>query len=247
MDKSNLKNILTAVRDIINRSFANAIRKAQSAEKQARNARLAANASQTTANNARAAANAAQTAADRAQSAANAAQETADVAQATSDKVQTSIDDSFILVQQEFIFDKKTVGRDSFRFNAFSYYKISEFAPSKESVVSFVGTRETGDILSNIIHGTGCDHYGMFIVVTSTSNPTLPPTNDSPPMSISPPSTGLYALYEAGNTFTTAGTAKFTLTSKQAIVLMSSTQGSVKKFKITVDDTGTISATEVTQ
>lgn len=246
MDKLNLKNILTVVRDIINRSFANAIRKAQFAEKQARNAWLAANASQTTANNARAAANAAQTAADRAQSAANAAQETADVAQATSNKVQTSIDDSFVLAQQEFIFDKKTVGRDSFEFNAFSYYKISEFAPSKESVVSFVGTRETGDIFSVIIHGTGCDHYGMFIVVTSTKHPTLPPTNDSPPMSISPPSTGLYAIYEVGNATLTAGTAKFTLTDKQAIVLTSFTQGSTKKFKITVDDSGTISATEVT-
>ena len=32
----------------------------------------------------------------------------------------------------------------------------------------------------------------------------------------------------------------------KAIILTSSTAGSTKKFKITVDDTGTLSATEVT-
>ena len=63
---------------------------------------------------------------------------------------------------------------------------------------------------------------------------------------ISPPSTGLYALHEAGNITMTAGTAKFTLTSKQAVVLVSSAPNSTKKFKITVDDNGTLSATEVT-
>lgn len=59
MTKVNLKNILTAVRDIINRSSEIGIRKAQAAEKRADNAQTAADNAQTTAN-------AAQTAADNA-------------------------------------------------------------------------------------------------------------------------------------------------------------------------------------
>ena len=78
MTKANLKNILAAVRDIINRSSEIGIRKAQAAEKRADNAQTAANAAQTTADNAQSTANAAQTAADNAQSTANAAQTAAD-------------------------------------------------------------------------------------------------------------------------------------------------------------------------
>ena len=184
--------------------------------------------------------------AETAQATADNAQATAETAQATAETAQTSINDSFIQYQKEFLFDKKTFGRDSFRFNAFSYYKIAEFAPSKESVVSFVGTRENGESWSRILHGTGCDEYGLFIVVTSTNKPTLPFEDTESSVEISPPSTGLYARYEVGNASMTAGTAKFTLTSKQAVVLVSSTLNSTKKFKITVDDAGTLSATEVT-
>lgn len=204
MKKANLKNILTAVRDIINRSSGAVIRKAQSAEKQANNA------------------------------------------QATANNAQATINGSLILVQQEFSFDKETAERDSFVYKTFNYYKISEFAPSKERVVSFVGTNEYGDSRSIITHGTGCDAYGAFIVVTSTKNPALPGIDIESFVEISPPSTGLYALFEVGNSNTTAGTAKFTLTPGQAIVLASSTLSSTKKFKITVDDNGTLSATEVT-
>ena len=78
MTKENLKNVLTVVRDIINRSSETGIRKAQAAEKQAYNAQAAANAAQTTADNAQATANAAQTTADNAQATANAAQTTAE-------------------------------------------------------------------------------------------------------------------------------------------------------------------------
>ena len=262
MTKANLKNILAAVRDIINRSSEVGIRKAQAAEKRADNAQTAAtNAqitadnAQTTADNAQAAAGNAQTAADNAQAAANAAQTTADnaqtaanAAQTDADNAQATINNIFVSGQREleFSFDKKTDGRDSFVFNAYRYYKISEFAPSKESVISFVGTRENGDNLSYITHGIGCDGYGLFIVVTSTSNPTLPIEGTEVTMGFSPPSTGLYAMYTVGNISMTAGTAKFTVKSGQAIVLMSSTADSTKKFKITVDDSGTLSATEVT-
>ena len=50
MTKANLKNILTAVRDIINRSSEAAIRKAEAAQATANNAQTAADNAQTTAN-----------------------------------------------------------------------------------------------------------------------------------------------------------------------------------------------------
>ena len=50
----------------------------------------------------------------------------------------------FSMVQKTFegSFDKVTEGRDTFRFNNQDYYKISEFSPSREDVISFSGTRE---------------------------------------------------------------------------------------------------------
>ena len=242
MTKENLKNVLTVVRKMIRRSSETA----ETAQTTADNAQTTADNAQTTADNAQTTAETAQTTAETAQTTADNAQATAETAQTTADNAQTSINDSFIQRQKEFLFDKKTVGRDSFRFNAFGYYKISEFAPSKESVVSFEGTRENGESWSRISHGTGCDEYGLFIVVTSTNNPTLPSGDAGSSVEISPPSTGLYAMYEVGNASVTAGTAKFTLTGKQAVVLVSSTPNSTKKFKVTVDDAGILSATEVT-
>ena len=235
MTKEYLKNVLTVVRKMIRRS-----------SETAETAQTTAETAQATADNAQATADNAQATADNAQATADNAQATADNAKTTAETAQTSINDSFIQEQKEFLFDKKTVGRDSFRFNAFGYYKISEFAPSKENVVSFVGTRENGDIFSRVSHGIGCDEYGLFIVVTSTNNPTLPSGDAGSSVEISPPSTGLYARYEVGNAVVTAGTAKFTLTGKQAVVLVSSTPNSAKKFKVTVDDAGALSATEVT-
>ena len=57
MTKANLKNILTAVRDIINRSSEAAIRKAEAAQATANNAQTAADNAQTAADNAQTTAN----------------------------------------------------------------------------------------------------------------------------------------------------------------------------------------------
>ena len=78
MTKVNLKNILTAVRDIINRSSEIGIRKAQAAEKRADNAEAKANNAKRTADQAQTTAEIALTTATNAQATANTAKTTAD-------------------------------------------------------------------------------------------------------------------------------------------------------------------------
>lgn len=152
-----------------------------------------------------------------------------------------------------FTFDKQTTDRDTFVFNSFNYYKISDFNPDSADVISFNGTRATGDDYNIIKTGTNCVEYGLFIVVNSPGSCSLP-VNDQLTMYFTASSSGLYASYEEGNehmtagtaNFETAGTAIFEIKNKTGIVLYSSTINSEKKFKISVDDSGTLSATEVT-
>ena len=150
-----------------------------------------------------------------------------------------------------FTFDKQTSGRDTFNFNAFNYYKISDFNPAPEDVISFKGTRESGGDYSEITTGKNCVRYGLFIVVASAGGCSLP-ISETNTDSFTAPSAGLYAQYEEGNQNMTAGTGEFTLRASTGssyitgLLLKSSTTDSTKKFKITVDDSGTLKATEVT-
>ena len=150
-----------------------------------------------------------------------------------------------------FTFDKQTSGRDTFNFNSFNYYKISDFNPAPENVTSFKGTRESGAELSSITIGSNCVEYGFFIVVASAGDCSLSVTDSV--FSFTAPSAGLYACYKENNAAMTAGTGEFTLKPSSenyiyitGLLLKSSTLSSTKKFKITVDDSGTLSATEVT-
>ena len=177
-------------------------------------------------------------------------QTTADNAQTTADKNKEVLAGAFSSVAT-FTFDKQTSGRDTFVFNAFDYYKISDFNPSPSDVSSFKGTKENGDEFSEINTGNNCVQYGLFIVVASAGVCSIP--NGSHTLSFTAPSAGLYARYGEDNSSMTAGTAEFTLRNPNGnytyiagLFLRSSTTGSTKKFKITVDDSGTISATEVT-
>lgn len=145
-----------------------------------------------------------------------------------------------------FTFDKQTSGRDTFRLNGFNYYKISDFNPSPENVISFKGTKENGAKSSTIILGSNCVRYGLFIVIAASGNCCLPETGNDSIDNFTAPSAGLYAMYNKGNTHTTAGKGEFTLISTDGLTVRSSTYGSTKKFRITVDDSGTISTKEVT-
>ena len=149
-----------------------------------------------------------------------------------------------------FTFDKQTSGRDTFNVNAFNYYKISDFNPAPEDVISFTGITEDGHEFSNVTIGNNCVGYGSFIVVASAGVCSIA-ISETTTRSFTAPSAGLYAIYKVDNPRFTAGTGEFTLRASTGslfitgLLLKSSTSGSTKKFKITVDDSGTITATEV--
>lgn len=137
-------------------------------------------------------------------------------------------------------FDKVTEGRDTFKFNAFNYYKISEFSPSREDIISFSGTLENGDVWSKITEGENCCEYGFFIVVYKAGPCKL--SVSSTVYSFNAPSAGLYARYESGNVSQTAGTYNFTYKIMRNIIQSSTT---FKRYYLDVDDNGTLTATEV--
>lgn len=237
------------MRDIINRSFETGIRKAQSAEERAYKAQTTAETVQITADSAKVTAEAAQTIGEAAQS--------------TINQLQASMGD-VLYKKASFIFDKQTNGRDNFVFNGWKHYKISEFAPNSADIVSFYGTKESGDPVSGYVEGTNCYGYGFFIVVTTPGICSLifeTTPGSQATMKFTAQSTGLYARFTEGNPKMTAGVGEFIFpfsysnadVNLQTIVsnfdyigINSSTAGSTKKYRITVDDTGTISATEVT-
>lgn len=179
-----------------------------------------------------------------------------EAAQNAADKAQNAVNiskEAFyggLVSSVTFTFDKQTSGRDTFTFNGFSYYKISDFNPAPDDVISFTGTRENGNEWSKVTIGENCVEYGFFIVVASAGSFRLP-IGDAVGGS-SAPSAGLYARYNEGNSFMTAGTGEFTLQSSTGslsitgLLLKSSTANSAKKFRITVNDSGTLTATEVT-
>lgn len=139
-------------------------------------------------------------------------------------------------------FDKVTEGRDTFVFNAFNYYKISEFLPRREDVISFSGTRENGNVSSSITEGENCCEYGFFIVVYQAGQCRL--TVGSTIKSFNAPSAGLYARYESGNIQMTAGTYNFTLRLVRNIIQSSTT---FKRYYLDVDETGTLTTEAVTE
>lgn len=152
-----------------------------------------------------------------------------------------------------FTFDKQTSGRDTFNFNGFNFYKISDFNPSPSDVISFKGTTESGKEYFGVNTGNNCAGYGAgtFIVVASAGRCSLS-VSETTTFSFISPSAGLYAKYAVGNPDHTAGTGAFTLRASTGssyitgLFLKSSTTDSTKKFKITVDDSGKLTATEVT-
>lgn len=150
----------------------------------------------------------------------------------------------FHKVQKTFegTFDKVTDGRDTFVFNAFHYYKISEFSPRHEDVISFSGTFESGTVLSTIFEGENCCGYGSFIVVYQAGQCRL--TAGSTILSFNAPSAGLYAKYASGNIQMTAGTYNFALRLVRNIIQSSTT---FRRYYLDVDETGALTTEAVTE
>ena len=163
-------------------------------------------------NTAQTTANTAKTTAETAQSTAETAQSTAETAQTTAETVTNAVK-KVILSTVSFTFDKVTSGRDTFKYNGFNYYKISDFCPSLTDVISFDGTIENGLSYSSINTLLKANNnfvkYGLFIVATVAG--TFIPDGFS--VGITVPSPGLYAKYTDGNDSQTAGTGIFTIAS----------------------------------
>lgn len=171
---------------------------------------------------------------------ANTANSKATTAQTTADKATDAIQKASLLTFS-FTFDKVTSGRDSFTYNAQRYYKISDFNVRANSVISFDVTDANGGKSSYVYVGYNCAQYGSFIIVNSPGTCHL----EEGVMDFEVSSAGLYAGYQDGVDAATAGTGIFTITRiSDREIILSSTPDTTKKFRITVDNTGTLKATE---
>ena len=151
----------------------------------------------------------------------------------------------FSMVQKTFegSFDKVTDGRDTFVYNAYDYYKFSDFSPRREDVISFLGTRASGTPFSAITEGENCCKYGLFIVVYQAGYCTLA-VNSTTSFSFNAPSSGLYACYKSGDDFLTAGTYNFTL---RLVCNMIQSSSTFKRYYLDVDDSGVLIVAEVSE
>lgn len=140
------------------------------------------------------------------------------------------------------VYDKKTEGRDTFKCNAFDYYKISDFAVTYAEIKQFSGTYNDGtEMSSEILAGKNCVVCKGFIIVNASGQCSY--TNKFGTFEFTSPSAGLYAQYEGDTHPLTAKSYSFTFNIIAPIVTNLNTY---KKYYITVDDTGTLKATEVT-
>ena len=154
-------------------------------------------------------------------------------------------DSIYTMVQKTFegSFDKVTEGRDTFMFNAYSFYKFSDFSLRREYVISFSGTSANGKVFSSIFEGENCCRYGNFIVVYQAGLCTLA-VSSTTSFSFNAPSAGIYAPYESGDDDMTAGTYNFTFRLVRNMIQSSTT---FKRYYLDVDDSGALIATEVTE
>ena len=173
---------------------------------------------------------------------ANTANSKATTASTTADTATDAIQKASLLTFS-FTFDKVTSGRETFRYNGFDYYKISDFNVKEASVISFDVTSADGKKSTYKEVGYNCVKYGDFIIVNSPGNCHFEISGTT--INFTAPSAGLYACYEDGNNAMTAGTGIFNITRiSDREIILSSTPDTTRKFRITVDNTGTLKATE---
>ena len=233
MNKANLKNLLTVVRNIIDRSSEIGIRKAQSAEERAHKA-----------------------------------QSTADAAQATADAAPFVKAD----LNKDAIYHKESHSSGTYidlsgpnELTGSGYYKVSDdlYDASRIKRIAYTIKYSSGaisdvitkDDISSIVYAEEDKsvflYNNVFLVCKKTG--TFHITVNLGKHTIRVLETGLYlktSSFSNSNSF--VNYLKITHSYDVAksmysdILLPSSTAGSSKRFRITVDDTGTLSATEVT-
>ena len=246
MTKENLKNVLTIVRYMINRSSETA----DNAQTTAETAKTTADNAQTTAETAKSTADAAQSTADAAQSTADAAQSTADAAQSTADAAQSTANAAKILPVQYNYFAGLASKKSEF-LGWYSFFPILQYR--SDGGFFFKSLWETGPLTVENIPSPFICKLDAKVDGFSNAGFTLI----------------LTVIYSTSATWTVKGTAiaddgriycvrsnyiptssaqgiQLVFSPPTTLFLKSSTANSAKKFKITVDDSGTLSATEVT-
>ena len=209
----------------------------QSAAAKATDAVDAANAAQTTANAAQTTANAAQTTANAAQTTANAAQAAANTAKSTADEAKTKAINAYTKASIAETTANECVKKSNTGQFGINLGSNNEFIGSVQSSrvdYSFM-TNDITDTPTNLSIGT-FGGTALKISVTPSTSPTV---------KITPP---VYGATQANIEFAsiTKDYPAPQITGLGGITMCSSTPASTKKFKITVDDTGTLKATEVT-
>lgn len=91
--------------------------------------------------------------------------------------------------------DGNTTSRDSFIYNAFPYYKISEEIYLFETVLSAISTGNNGYQITNLINGQNCYKIGNFMIVNSPGACAVKVnTTSTEATEFTAPSTGVYAF-----------------------------------------------------
>ena len=242
LDKSLLPDSVESGIEAANTKAATALSAAQDAKNTANEAISSANTAQSTANTAKSTADTAKSTADTAQSTANTAKSTADTALARAVEPYTGIMQMAPLyknggfsawrsVVQNLLYDKTegyfyADGRSTTALNG-------EDMPDDVFCVNvYVGNQNAKAFLTKGVHTAGSGSWSVrgFAVIDDKYSRTGE------------------ILYVSSNTIPqyTAKGLFLTFRAPDSMLLKSSTSGSDKQFRITVDDTGTLKATEIT-
>ena len=218
-----LRKNVVATKAEVQSAAAKAADAASDAQNAANGAQVMASAAQSTANTAKSTADEAKTKAINAYTKASIAETTANAAQTTAETAQTTANGCV----------KKSNTRQ-FGINLGSNNAFSGSVQSSEVNYSFM-TNDITDTPTNLNIGA-LGGTALTISVTPSRTPTV---------KITPP---VYGATQADIEFAaiTKGYSAPQITGLGGITMCSSTPASTKKFKITVDDTGTLKATEVT-
>ena len=136
-------------------------------------------------------------------------------------------------------YDGTTAGRDTIAYNGLNYCKISDDIFTRDELIGVSATfgSNTSSGINNLTVGTNCMEYlTYFVIVTAVGDCVT-----SNGYSFTAPSAGIYARYKSSNGAYCSNITIVTPGDQSGLLLFSKN----KKWKITVDDNGTISATEI--
>ena len=135
--------------------------------------------------------------------------------------------------------DGNTDGKDTFVFNGSGYYKMSDDVPAFKRIQSLSTTSSGSSELSELYEGENCYCAGLSIVVTKAGACKLAADEGSTMKQFTAPSAGTYFWTNNSRYQTSLELTSFI--EQDGIIVNSAS----KKWKIAVDDNGTISATEI--